>query len=114
MRKTQVTGYLDPAQTEKLEARSAKLRISRSAYVSRIIEADLAATVDDMAEQLIQLEADLNRTALMMHALVTARGPDAVREVQERVDGKFGAGTHARLIGELGEGADDAADQRRL
>ena len=103
MRKTQVTVYLDADETERLDARAAKLRLSRSAYVSRIIAADLAATVSDVAEQMIRLERDLSRTALAMQAMLESQGPELVREVAERMDARVGPGAHARLIRELRE-----------
>ena len=115
-RKTQVTVYLDAAETEVLDARAARLRISRSAYVSRVIAANLAATVSEMAEQLVRFQCEMSAAALAMQFLLAARDPDTAREVEAKVDEKQGPGTYARLMRELEAeaGINERGDKRRV
>lgn len=98
MRKTQVTVYLDAAQTDELDARAAKIRLSRSAYVSRLIAADLADTPDRMAEQLADSHRHLRFAVLTIQSLLEASDPEGARKVAALVDGRNGEGTTARIL----------------
>lgn len=100
MRKTQVTVYLDAEQTEALDERARKVRLSRSAYVSRIIAADLADPADLWGDRVVRLEQGLGLMAMTMRELLRIRHPDAASHIAARMDERFGPGTTRELFGE--------------
>jgi hypothetical protein len=92
-RKAQVTVYLDGAETDALDLRAAKARLSRSAYVSRLIKMDLGDMMTRVDGSLAQVAEDGQRTAMMLRILLEATDPQALEKIDAHMDAKYGPGT---------------------
>jgi hypothetical protein len=96
-RKTQVTVYLGDAETTALDLRAAKARLSRSAYVSRLIKMDLDDMMSRVDGSLAQVAEDGQRTAMMLRILLEAADPQALKQIDAEMDAKHGLGTAKSL-----------------